>query len=66
MRPRSKDPWNSELGTCTKSPAASGFDDSKRPTANIEKDNAAPENGPASETSTFVLRSGRMDLNYKY
>ena len=53
------------LGTCTKSPAATGFDEISRPTANIEKERAAPANGPAREMSTFVLRSGIIDLNYK-
>lgn len=32
---------------------------------NIDKDNEAPANGPDKEISTFVFRSGRMDLNYK-
>lgn len=53
------------LGTCTKSPAASGFDESSKPTENIAQDSAAPAKGPASEMSTFVLRSGRIDLNYR-
>lgn len=53
------------LGTCTRSPAASGVDESNKPTANIENDNTAPANGPAIEISTFVLRSGRIDLNKK-
>ena len=52
------------LGTCTKSPVVSEFDESSRPTANIEQDSIAPANGPASDMSTFVLLSGRMDLNY--
>lgn len=64
ISPRSKEPWNSELGTCTNSPAAVGFVESSRPTANIEKESTAPAKGPASEMSTFVLRSGRIDLNY--
>lgn len=51
------------LGTCTKSPAAPGFDESNSPTANIEKDRAAPATGPAIDMSTSVLRSGRIDLN---
>lgn len=53
------------LGTCTRSPVALGLDESSRPTANIDSDNAAPAIGPASDMSTFVLRSGRTDLNYK-
>lgn len=52
------------LGTCTKSPAASGLDERRRPTANIENDSTAPAKGPESDTSTCVLLSGRMDLNY--
>lgn len=51
------------LGTCTRSLAASGLVDRNRPTANMETESAAPANGPASEMSTFVLRSGRIDLN---
>lgn len=52
------------LGTCTKSPATSGFDERRRPTANIENDSTAPAKGPASDMSTCVLLSGRIDLNY--
>lgn len=51
------------LGTCTKSPATSGFDERRRPTANIENDSTAPAKGPASDMSTCVLLSGRIDLN---
>jgi hypothetical protein len=29
----------------------------------METESAAPANGPASEMSTFGLRSGRIDLN---
>lgn len=65
MSPRNRDPWKSVLGTCTKSAATSGFDERSSPTVNIEKDNAAPANGPASEISTFAFRLGRIDLNYK-
>lgn len=65
MSPRNRDPWKSVLGTCTKSAATSGFDESSSPTLNIEKDNAAPANGPASEISTFAFWLGRIDLNYK-
>ena len=64
INPRSKEPWNNKLGTCTKSPVVSGFDERRRPTANIENDNTAPAKGPASDMSTCVLLSGRMDLNY--
>lgn len=53
------------LGTCTISAAASGFDESSSPTANIESDSVAPANGPAREMSTFVFLSGRIDLNCK-
>lgn len=65
INPRSREPWKSMLGTCTKSPAASGFDESNKPTQNIENDSTAPAIGPAAEMSTFVLRSGRIDLNYR-
>lgn len=53
------------LGTCTNSSVALGLDERRRPTENIDNDSAKPANGPASEMSTFVLRSGRMDLNCK-
>lgn len=63
MSPRSNEPWNRVLGTCTKSPNPAGFDESNNPTQNIDKERATPAKGPANAISTFVLRSGSIDLN---
>lgn len=65
MSPRSNEPWNNVLGTCTRSPKPDGFDESAKPTQNIENESAAPAKGPANEISTMVFRSGRIDLNYR-
>jgi hypothetical protein len=59
-----KEPWNSWLGTSTKSLAPTGFEESNKPTKNIENESAAPATGPTITMSNIVLRSGRMDLNY--
>lgn len=53
------------LGTSTKSLAPAGFEESNKPTENIEKESAAPARGPAIDMSNIVFLSGRMDLNYR-
>ena len=65
ISPSSKEPWNNWLGTSTKSFAPTGFEESSKPTKNIEKESAAPATGPAIDMSNIVFLSGRMDLNYR-
>jgi len=65
ISPSNKEPWNKWLGTSTKSFAPTGFEESSKPTKNIEKESAAPATGPAIDMSNIVFLSGRMDLNYR-